>query len=98
MRFTQRTAFRAALWRVALLVICVSISHGIDSIFVPPTVMENTANHKQSGRLHRLTRLVYVDSIKPQRRYVKPTSLPGPAYDMVVFGIMVLFGIASLLV
>ncbi len=49
-------------------------------------------------RFRRFRKWVYVELLKPPRRYVRPSSTPGLAYDIIVSGITLVFGIAYLLV
>lgn len=48
-------------------------------------------------RLRRIGKLVYVEMLKPPRRYIRPSSTPGVAYDLIISGITLIFGIAYFL-
>ena len=44
--------------------------------------------------LRRLGKMVYVEMLKPPRRYIRPSSTPGVAYDLIISGITLILGIA----
>lgn len=47
--------------------------------------------------VRRFVRTVFVDSNKPPERFKRWPSTPGPAFDVILCGLLVLFGIAYLL-
>ncbi len=48
-------------------------------------------------RFRRLLKWVYVELVKPPQRYIRPSSTPGMAYDLIVSGFTLIFGIVYLL-